>query len=147
MSRRLLFDQNLAPRLVARVAGEFPGSLHVRDLDLEAASDVDVLQVAEERDLVVVTKDKDFADLVTARGHGPKVLWLMLGNVSTDEIAESILEAALSIAQLLEDPSTQVVQIATDSERTSLIHLPRRAIDPPTARLERRYEQFRQAAG
>ena len=58
MTRRLLFDQNLAPRLVARVSGAFPGSLHVRDLELEAASDVDVLQVAEERDLVVVTTDK-----------------------------------------------------------------------------------------
>jgi hypothetical protein len=34
VSRRLLFDQNLAPRLVDRVAEEFPGSLHVRDLDL-----------------------------------------------------------------------------------------------------------------
>jgi hypothetical protein len=43
----------------------------------------------------------------------------MLGNVSTDEIAESILEAAPSIAQLLDDPSTQVVQIAAGSERTS----------------------------
>jgi len=43
-----------------------------------------VLRVAAERDLVIVTKDKDFADIVTARGGGPKVLWLMLGNASTD---------------------------------------------------------------
>lgn len=111
MSRRLLFDQNLAPRLVGRVAAEFPGSFHVRDLDLHAATDAEVLRVAAERDLVIVTKDKDFADIVTARGGGPKVLWLVLGNLSTD-------------------------------------HLPRRVIDlPDRARLERRYEQFRQAVG
>jgi predicted nuclease of predicted toxin-antitoxin system len=111
VSRRLLFDQNLAPRLVGRVAAEFPGSLHVRDLDLQAATDADVLRVAAERDLVIVTKDKDFADIVTAHGGGPKVLWLMLGNVSTDEIAESIRGAAASIGRLLEDPSVQVVQV------------------------------------
>lgn len=113
MTRRLLFDQNLAPRLVDLVAEEFPGSLHVRDLNLQAATDVDVLRVAEERDLVVVTKDKDFADIVTARGNGPKVLWLMIGNVSTDRIAESIVGAAEPIARLLDDPSVQVVQMAT----------------------------------
>ena len=112
MTRRLLFDQNLAPRLVGRVAAEFPGSLHVRDLDLQVAADVEVLRAASERDLVIVTKAKDFADIVTARGDGPKVLWLMLGNVTTDEIAESILAAAESIGRLLEVPSVQVVQVA-----------------------------------
>ena len=49
---------------------------------------------------------------MTARGGGPKILWLMLGNVSTDEIAESIRGAAASIGRLLEDPSVQVVQVA-----------------------------------
>ena len=111
MSRRLLFDQNLAPRLVGRVAAEFPGSLHVGDLNLHTATDAEVLRVAAERDLVIVTKDKDFADIVTARGGGPKVLWLILGNASTDEIAESIRGAAVSIGRLLEDPSVQVAQV------------------------------------
>lgn len=76
MTRRLLFDQNLAPRLVDRVASEFPGSVHVRDLGLQAATDAEVLRVAVARDLIIVTKEKDFADMVTARGDGPKVLWL-----------------------------------------------------------------------
>ena len=48
---------------------------------------------------------------MTARGGGPKVLWLMLGNVSTDEIAESIRRAAASIGRLLDDSSVQVVQV------------------------------------
>ena len=116
MTWRLLFDQNLAPRLVDCVAAEFPGSFHVRDLDLQSASDVEVLRVAAERDLVIITQDKDFADLVTARGNGPKVLWLTLGNVSTDEIAESILGAVESIGHLLDDPSVQVVQLAARVE-------------------------------
>ena len=58
-----------------------------------------MLRVAAERDLVIVTKDKDFADIVTARGGGPKILWLVLGNASTDEIAESIRAATPSAAR------------------------------------------------
>lgn len=39
---KLLFDQNLSPRLVGQLAVEFPGSAHVRDAGLAAASDQEV---------------------------------------------------------------------------------------------------------
>ncbi len=85
MTSRLLFDQNLSPRLVGRVAGRFPASAHVGEMGLSTATDVEVLEFAERQDFVIVTKDKDFADLVTSRGDGPRVLWVMLGNVTTVE--------------------------------------------------------------
>jgi len=56
-------------------------------------------------------RTRTFADIVTARGGGPKILWLLLGNASTDAIADSIREAAASIGPLLEDPAVQVVQV------------------------------------
>jgi predicted nuclease of predicted toxin-antitoxin system len=37
---KLLFDQNLAPVLVARLAELFPQSLHVREAGLERADDL-----------------------------------------------------------------------------------------------------------
>ncbi len=36
---RLLFDQNLSFRLVHRLSDLYPGSIHVRDVGLEAADD------------------------------------------------------------------------------------------------------------
>lgn len=111
MSRRLLFDQNLSVRLVDSLAGAFPESVHVSSVGLSTAMDVDVLEFALVQGFVVVTKDKDFADLVTARGSGPEILWVMLGNASTDEISKAILAAADSIGQLLDQPETQVVQL------------------------------------
>jgi hypothetical protein len=36
---RLLFDRNLSHRLVALPATEYPGSVHVRDVALNAAAD------------------------------------------------------------------------------------------------------------
>jgi Uncharacterized protein conserved in bacteria len=111
VTRRLLFDQNLSSRLVELVVGRFPESLHVLHVGLSTATDVEVLEFALGQDLVVVTKDKDFADLVTSRGNGPRILWVMLGNVTTDEISEAILDAADSILQLLDDSVVQIVQL------------------------------------
>ena len=90
MTRRLLFDQNLSPRLVGLVGDRFPSSVHVQRVGLASASDVEVLEFAILQDLVLVTKDKDFADHVTSRGDGLRVLWVMLGNVTTEEIAAAI---------------------------------------------------------
>lgn len=39
---RLLFDENLSPQLVRRLADVFPGSAHVRDCGLAGGADVAV---------------------------------------------------------------------------------------------------------
>lgn len=111
MTRRLLFDQNLSPRLVEMVGDRFPNSVHVQRVGLATASDVDVLEFAIREDLVLVTKDKDFADHVTSGRGGLRILWVMLGNVTTDEISWAILGAADSILQLLDDPVVHIVQL------------------------------------
>lgn len=43
---KLLLDQNLSPRLASRLDDLFPGTLHVRDVGLEAADDNIVWQFA-----------------------------------------------------------------------------------------------------
>lgn len=66
---RLLFDQNLSHRLVARLAAEFPGSAHVRDVGLTAVPDPDVWAHAAANGLLLVSKDIDFQQ--RARHFGP----------------------------------------------------------------------------
>ena len=55
----LLLDQNLSPRLVPALADLFPGSAHVRDVGLAAASDDDEVwrYAAEFRALMGVAID------------------------------------------------------------------------------------------
>lgn len=48
MSARLLFDQNLAPRLARDLADLFPDSAHVRDLNLQTANDQDIWAQADD---------------------------------------------------------------------------------------------------
>ena len=56
---KLLFDQNLSPNLVIRLADLFPDSLHVRDVGLEAAEDQAAWDYAKANELVIVSKDGD----------------------------------------------------------------------------------------
>jgi predicted nuclease of predicted toxin-antitoxin system len=57
---KLLFDQNLSPRLVGLLADVFPGSLHVRQVGLERADDESIWSLARDRSFAIVTKDSDF---------------------------------------------------------------------------------------
>ena len=92
---RLLFDQNLSPRLDQSLRDLYPESLHVRSVGLESASDYVVWQYARDNRLTIVSKDSDFRQLSFTLGYPPKVIWIRRGNCSTTEI-ESILRHRLA---------------------------------------------------
>ena len=88
---RLLLDQNLSRHLLGHLRDAFPESLHVADVDLDAASDRELWEYAKDRDLILVSKDSDFRQLAFLHGPPPKVVWLRVGNASTSDIATVIL--------------------------------------------------------
>jgi predicted nuclease of predicted toxin-antitoxin system len=72
---KLLFDQNLSPRLVSALTDLFPGSEHVEEKGLGAASDRAVWNYAQISNLIIVTKDSDFNELSLMLGDPPKIIW------------------------------------------------------------------------
>ena len=84
---KLLFDENLSPRLVAGLSDIFPGSVHVRDVGLARANDVAIWDYARDHNLTIVSKDADFHHLSFVHGPPPKVIWIRRGNCSTTDIA------------------------------------------------------------
>lgn len=68
---KLLFDQNISPRLVARLADLYPGSNHVYPLGLDRMMDQEVYEYARREGFLLVTKDADFSDLCMLRGFPP----------------------------------------------------------------------------
>jgi predicted nuclease of predicted toxin-antitoxin system len=84
---RLLFDQNLSPRLLDALADLHGGSSHVRNEGLRTADDDTVWAYAARQGFVIVSKDADFHQMSFVLGHPPKVIWIRRGNCSTDEIA------------------------------------------------------------
>lgn len=87
---KLLFDQNLSPALVTRLADLFPGSDHVFPLGLDRANDIDICEFAVTNGFAIVTKDADFSELLSLKDSLPKIIWIRKGNCSTDSI-ESLL--------------------------------------------------------
>ncbi|HEV2722885.1 MAG TPA: DUF5615 family PIN-like protein [Thermoanaerobaculia bacterium] len=95
---KLLFDHNISPELITRLADLFPSSNHVYPLNLHEEEDVVVWRYARTNDFIVVSKDADFAEISMVHGFPPKLLWLRLGNCTTAEIEEVIRERSFSSA-------------------------------------------------
>jgi len=87
---KLLFDQNLSPRLAEALNDLFPGSAHVQTVGLDHSADAPLWDFARENDFVIVTKDVDFSDRSALLGHPPKVIWIRLGNCTTGEIESAL---------------------------------------------------------
>ena len=97
---KLLFDQNLSPRLVALLADVFAGSLHVRQAGLERADDDAVWRFARDNGFAIVSKDSDFQERSQIAGSAPRVVWIRRGNCSTQEIEAMLRKHALRVAAL-----------------------------------------------
>ncbi len=104
---KLLFDQNLSPRLIADLADLFPGSLHVRDAELARADDESVWRFALERGLAIVTKDSDFQERSQIADSAPRVVWIRRGNCSTRDVALLLRNHASRIEALERDPDAR----------------------------------------
>ena len=85
---KLLYDHNLPPLLVSRLADLFPDSQHVFALGLDRASDWEIRDYARESGFLIVTKDADFSELCVLRGFPPKIIWIRRGNCSAKTLEE-----------------------------------------------------------
>ncbi len=108
---KLLFDQNLAPRLVKELEDLFPDSIHVQTAGLATATDTAIWQYARNEGFTIVTKDADFGDYSALYGHPPKIIWLKLGNCTTDRIAMYLRARSEQIAAFAIDAELGVLTL------------------------------------
>jgi predicted nuclease of predicted toxin-antitoxin system len=85
---KLLFDQNLSRKLLPAVESRFPGPSHVLYFGLDTADDATIRRYASAEGFTLVTKNTDMVDLCVVHGTPPKVLWLRVGNCTTNVIRE-----------------------------------------------------------
>jgi predicted nuclease of predicted toxin-antitoxin system len=101
---KLLFDENLSPKLPRLIATAFPGSKHARECGLKGNADEDLWAYAREHGFTVISKDSDFYDLSSLEGSPPKLVWLRVGNCSRAELLRLITDNAAAIEALENDP-------------------------------------------
>jgi predicted nuclease of predicted toxin-antitoxin system len=100
---KLLFDQNLSPRLPRMLADLYPDSLHVRDVGLRDATDSKIWEYAKRNGFVIVSKDSDFQQRSLLYGHPPKFIWLRVGNCSVKPIEELLRNNSVAIHTFEQD--------------------------------------------
>ena len=83
---KLLFDENLSPKLPGLISATYPDSQHVRELGLKGHTDEEIWNYAKANGFTLVSKDKDFYQRTLLYGAPPKFIWLCLGNCTRDDL-------------------------------------------------------------
>ena len=109
---RLLFDQNLSHRLVHALNDVYPASQHVRDAGLNRDSDEAVWTYARDHGYGIVSKDSDFPERALLEGPPPKVIWIRLGNCSTQDTEILLRERSADVAAFESDESAAVLALS-----------------------------------
>ena len=100
---KLLFHQNLSPRLPRLLADLYPNSVHVREIGLRDASDAEIWEYAKKNGFVIVPKDSDFQQRSLLYGHPPKFVWLRVGNCPVKTVEELLRKHSVVIHTFVQD--------------------------------------------
>lgn len=80
-------DAQLSPRIASWLASEFGMEvIPVRDLGLRDSPDQQIFEAARVAGAIVMTKDRDFVDMVDRFGPPPQVIWVTSGNTSDQKL-------------------------------------------------------------
>jgi len=108
---KLLLDQNLSYRLLARLEPLFPGSSQIHRVGMEHADDTVIWRFARENGFSIVTKDSDFYERSMVHGFPPQVIWLKCGNVSSPHVEEILVRSLDAISSFLQEKKAACLEI------------------------------------
>ena len=106
---KLLFDQNISPRLVDSLTDIFPDSFPPPSVALDRASDNEVWKYALAHGFTIVTRDSDFQERSMVANSAPKIVWIQRGNCSTHEIEAMLRTHSDLILSLEREPASGFV--------------------------------------
>lgn len=114
---KIWLDAQLPPALAPWIRSTFGVTCSaVRDLGLRDAEDQAIFDAARAAgDVVVLSKDSDFIELVLRLGPPPQLLWLTCGNVTNRRLRQ-LLTVVLPDAMLLLAAGEAVVELGDRPE-------------------------------
>ena len=107
-------DAHLSPAIATWITNTLGiTAVALRDIGLRDAEDHEIFEAAKAQGVIVMTKDRDFVELVDRLGSPPQIIWLTCGNTSNARLRE-ILSATLLHALELLRASETLVEISGD---------------------------------
>lgn len=109
---KILIDQNISFRIVARIQQSFTTVSHVKSLNLIDENDYKIFQFARQNGYdAILTLDEDFYNILLEHNPPPKVIWLRTGNCSTAHLSQIILNNQADIQTFLNSTDHDCLEI------------------------------------
>jgi predicted nuclease of predicted toxin-antitoxin system len=94
-------DAHLSPAIAVWIAATFGiTACSLRDIGFRDAEDLEIFEAAKAQRVIVMTKDRDFVDLVSRFGAPPQIIWLTCGNTSNARLKEILNTTLLEALEL-----------------------------------------------
>lgn len=108
---KIWLDAQLSPALARWMSDHFDvDANHIRNHGLLGSNDREIFEAARSADAVVMTKDRDFVDLLRRHGPPPRIILITCGNTSNARM-ERVLRSAFSAARALLEKKEPLVEI------------------------------------
>ncbi|MFP4557258.1 MAG: DUF5615 family PIN-like protein [Bacteroidales bacterium] len=111
---RLLFDQNISYRIVAKLQPFFEQCKQVTQVGLANSTDLEIWQYAFNQGYAIVTFDADFFDISLLNGHPPKIIWIRTGNKPTAQLAEMLIAQKEDIESFIASSELACLEIVSE---------------------------------
>jgi predicted nuclease of predicted toxin-antitoxin system len=112
LNMKLLLNANISWRLVARLKPFFEDCAHVDLIGLAVpAKDKDIWNYAIDFQMMIVTNDENYLDLVNLKGFPPKIILLRNPNHSSKFIENILIKHKADIEALSLSSDTGVLEI------------------------------------
>ena len=110
---KLWLDAQLSPSFASWLAGCYRRDVLAAQADgsLCRSTDREIFLAAREAGAIVITKDRDFVDLIDRLGPPPQVIWITCGNTSNRRLGK-ILAATLRDAIALVAEGEPLIEIS-----------------------------------
>ena len=109
---KLLIDANLSYKLADKLKPFFEECFHVDYIGLQVpARDIEIWNYAKENNLIIVTNDEYFLNLLNVKGFPPKIVLLRMGNQRTIFIADLLVTHLAEIEALNNDISLGALEL------------------------------------
>jgi predicted nuclease of predicted toxin-antitoxin system len=118
---KLLLDQGLPRSAASLLRDENIDTIHVGEIGMSAARDIDIIKMAREEGQVVITLDADFHTLLAlTEATSPSVIRIRIENLR----AQALVELLLRVIKECEEDTEKGAAITVEPGRIRIRHLP-----------------------
>ncbi len=101
---KILIDQNISYKLKSINNSTQFQFIHVSDVGLSDKSDLEIWNYSKTNNLTILTFDTDFYNLSLLNQSFPKIILLQIGNCSTKNLIEILIQRENNIKEFINDP-------------------------------------------